>query len=348
MDTMLAGRLHYATRTLRMEQVPIPQPGPGQARIKVGAAGICLSDLHLIDGSLNDKPRLDVVTLGHEVAGTIEKLGPGMPGPWQLGQRVLLQAGQGCGQCWACQRGTPPCPRLLTRGVDYDGGWAEYALADHHTLVAIPDDLPLEQAAIIPDAVSTPWAAIVATAQVQPAEAVGVWGVGGLGAHAVQLLRMIGAAPILAIDPLEQARDRALALGADRALDPAAADFVRQVRAETGGRGLDVALDLAGVERVRNQAQSVLASNGRLVLVGLAPGALTLDNSIKFTYLQQQVRGHYGSLPAHVEQLVELVRRHRLSLAGSVSDVLPLADAPRGVERLAKKEGHPIRLLLRP
>jgi D-arabinose 1-dehydrogenase-like Zn-dependent alcohol dehydrogenase len=348
MSTMLAGRLNYRTRTFQMQEVPVPEPGPGQVRIKVGAAGICLSDIHLIDGSMEVKPRVEAVTLGHEVAGSIDRLGEGVPAQWQVGQRVLLQAGQGCGLCLVCQRRMTPCPRLLTRGVDYDGGWAEYALADHFTVVAVPDDLPLEQAAIIPDAVSTPWAAIVDTAEVRPVEAVGVWGVGGLGAHAVQLLRLIGAVPVIAIDPLAPARERAVSLGADLAIDPGAADFVQQVRAATGGRGLDVAFDMAGVERVRDQAASVLASGGRLVLVGLAPGALTISRSTRFSYLQQQVRGHYGSLPSHVEQLVELARRRRLDLTASVSEVLPLAEAPRGVERLAKKEGHPIRLVLKP
>src|SRR5690606_39713549 len=115
-------------------------------RIKVEAAGVCLSDVHLIEGIL--RPRhleQDSVTLGHEVGGTVDALGPGAAG-WSVGQRVLLQAGE--------ERGG----RVHTRGVDYDGGWAEYALATASTLVPIPDDLPFEQAAIIPDAVSTPWA----------------------------------------------------------------------------------------------------------------------------------------------------------------------------------------------
>ena len=206
---MLAGRLTYATGTFVVDDVPVPEPGPGQVLIKVEAAGVCLSDLHLIEGMLKPATSTDVVTLGHEVAGTVHTLGPGVTG-WQPGARVLLHAGE-----------LSPAGAVLTRGVDYDGGWAEYALASVHTLVPIPDDLPFEQAAIIPDAVSTPWAAITATAAVRPAEAVGVWGAGGLGAHAVQLLRLVGAAPIVVVDPLPGARQRGLDLGADLALDPA-------------------------------------------------------------------------------------------------------------------------------
>jgi threonine dehydrogenase-like Zn-dependent dehydrogenase len=349
MSTMIAGRLDYKTGKFAMEEVPIPQPGPGQVRIKVAAAGICLSDVHLIDGSLRLDTAVDAVTLGHEVAGVIDALGEQVPANWQIGQRVLLQAGQPCGTCPACLLGrVGQCQHPLTRGVDYDGGWAEYAIADHFTLVGVPDDLPLEQAAIIPDAVSTPWGAIVGTGEVRPTQAVGVWGLGGLGAHAVQLLRLVGAAPIIAVDPLPAARTRALALGADHVLDPGAADFTEQVRRITGGRGLDIAFDLAGAPPVWTQAQAVLANEGRLVLVGLAPQPLTIHQTTLFSFLKQQVRGHYGSAPEHVEQLVSLVGHHRLDLSGSISDVLPLSEAPRGVERLVKKEGSPIRLVLKP
>ncbi|PLW72781.1 zinc-binding dehydrogenase, partial [Streptomyces sp. DJ] len=191
MTTMRAARLNVPTRSLELVEVPRPVPGPGEVLVKVAAAGVCLSDVHLIEGMLTPLHlEGDTVTLGHETSGTVEEVGEGA-GAWKPGDRVLLQAGQ-----------LTPQGRVLTRGVDYDGGWADYALASAHTLVAIPDDLPFEQAAIIPDAVSTPWAAITATAAVRPAEAVGVWGIGGLGAHAVQLLRLIGAAPIIAVDPL--------------------------------------------------------------------------------------------------------------------------------------------------
>lgn len=349
-STMLAGRFDLTTGKFGMETVAIPEPGPDEVRIKVAAAGICLSDIHIIDGTLHLEPRegLTKVTLGHEVSGVIEKLGSAVPPMWQLGMRVLLQAGQSCGRCSSCVGRIGPCVKPLTRGVDYDGGWAEYALARFDTLVAIPDDLPSEQAAILPDAVSTPYAAIVETAQLRPAESVGIWGVGGLGAHAVQLCRAFGAAPIIAIDPLPGARERALKLGADAALDPRQPEFREQIKSLTGRRGLDVALDLAGVEQVREQARSVLAAMGRLVLVGLARAPLSLGLDVPFCYAMQQVRGHYGSYPRHLHQLVSLSRFRRLDFSGSISDVLPLRDAPLGVERLIKKEGNPIRLILRP
>ncbi|MFC7896060.1 zinc-binding dehydrogenase [Streptomyces sp. NPDC057381] len=337
MAQMLAARLHVPSRTLRLEEVPRPQPGPGEVLVKVEAAGVCLSDVHLIDGTLT--PLLlqgDTVTLGHEVSGTVAEVGPGVTA-WSPGQRVVLYAGE-------VRDGV-----TYTRGVDYDGGWAEYALSAETALTPLPDAIPFEQGAIIPDAVSTPWGAITETGAVRPAEAVGVWGVGGLGVHAVQLLRAIGACPVVAVDPSPVARERALAAGADLALDSADPELRQAVRAVTGGSGLAAAFDFAGVPPVREQALSVLAPKGRLVLVGLTDKPLTVTDGTRFSYLQQRILGHYGSdMPVALPQLLRMVQGGRLDFSGSISGVLPLAEAAEAVARLEKKEGDPIRLILRP
>ncbi|CAM5629832.1 zinc-binding dehydrogenase [Streptomyces fimicarius] len=336
MERMRAARLHLPSRTLTVEEVDRPVPGPGEVLVKVGAAGVCLSDVHLIDGTLSPMyPEGDTVTLGHEVAGTVAETGPGVEG-WTVGDRVVLQAGEE-------RRG-----RTYTRGVDYDGGWAEYALATATTLVALPDSLPFEQAAIIPDAVSTPWAAVTATGDVRAAEAVGVWGVGGLGAHAVQLLRAVGAHPVVAVDPAPAARKRALEFGADLALDPADPRFREKVLGATGGAGLAAAFDFAGVPPVREQALTALAPKGRLVLVGLTDQPLTVDNGTLFSYLQHRILGHYGSESHHVPQLVRLAEGGRLDFSRSITDVLPLEDVAAAVRRTETKEGDPVRIVLRP
>ncbi|MFD8295090.1 alcohol dehydrogenase catalytic domain-containing protein [Streptomyces sp. SID2999] len=353
MSSMLAGRLRLDSRTFAVEEVPIPVPGPGEVLIEVRAAGVCLSDVHLIDGSLSPFFPVDAVTkagavtLGHEVAGVVHTLGPDTKGDWTPGQRVVLQAGEACGDCPGCLR-RMMCQRPLTRGLDYDGGWAQYTVAREATLLPIPDELPFDQAAIIPDAVSTPYAAIVGTGAVRPAQAVGIWGAGGLGAHAVRLARMVGAAPVIAIDPLRSARERALTFGADVALDPLAPDFADAVREATAGRGLDVAFDFAGVGAARAQAASVLGPFGSLVLAGLTPEPVTIADSIGFCFNVNQVRGHYGSEPEHVEQLVGLASAGRIDLAPSITAHVPLAEAAEAVARLENKVGDPIRLVLTP
>ena len=345
---MLAGRFHLDTGKFVVEEVPVPVPGLGEVLIEVKAAGVCLSDLHLIDGTLSPLfATSDTVTVGHEVSGVIHTLGTDLKRDLAVGTRVTLQAGQSCGRCADCAR-RRPCTQGLTRGFDYDGGWAQYTVAREDTLVPIPDDLPFDQAAIIPDAVSTPYAALVATAQVRPAQSVGVWGARGVGAHSVRLARLVGAAPIIAVDPLPGARERALAFGADLALDPTADDFAEQVLQATAGRGLDFAFDCAGVPAVREQAAAVLGQQGALVLVGITPHPLTISEGMGFNYLMKQVLGHYGSAPQHIDELVRLASNGRLDLAPSITDHLPLADAAEALRRLEHKPGDPIRVILGP
>lgn len=336
MTTMTAARLDLTRHAFELTEVPIPEPGPGEVRIRVRAAGVCLSDVHLIEGVIH--PQFldgDVVTLGHEVAGVVDALGPDVAAyAPAVGTRVLLQAGH-----------RTPTGRVLTRGVDFDGGYAEFCLARAETVVPIPDSLSFDQAAIIPDAVSTPWAAVSTTAHVHAGEAVGVWGLGGLGAHAVQLLRMSGAAPIIGIDPLPAARERAAALGADVVTSPAEA---LQVLGRVAPDGLDAAFDFAGVPSVRTQALQALGMHGRLVVVGLAGRGLEIESDTAFAFKGQSVIGNYGSEGSHVRELVHLLEHGRLDFSRSISGTFPLTEAPSVIQRLERKEGDPIRFVLHP
>jgi threonine dehydrogenase-like Zn-dependent dehydrogenase len=237
--------------------------------------------------------------------------------------------------------------RVHTRGFDHDGGYAEYVLELATRLIALPDTLPFEQACIIADALSTPWAAITSTASIRAGEAVGVWGLGGLGLHAVQLLRLVGAAPIIAIDPLAVARERALDFGADIALDPSD-DVARSIKKVTTGRGLDAAFDFAGVGAVRKQALPLLAEQGRLVIIGLGGEPITIPSDIAFAYKRTAILGHYGSEFEHTTQLVALAAAGRLDLSRSITEVLPLERAAEALDRLERKIGDPIRIILKP
>ena len=327
---MRAGQITVSTRAFSVVDVPTPEAGAGQVRIKVAAAGVCLSDVHLLEGSLSPGYLLgDHVTLGHEVAGVIDQVGAGVT-TMSVGDRVVVIAGE-----------RNAAQQVTTMGFDYDGGWAEYVVTKAELVATIPDSLPFEQAAIIPDAVSTPWAAISSTAKMQPGESAVVFGVGGLGIHAVQLLKLVGCSKVIAIDPREDARANALARGADFAFAP---DDV-EIKSH---RGLNAAFDFAGVTPVRKQAFSLLGEQGRLVIVGIANEPIVIPNDMAFTYMRTQVLGHYGSEEHHVRELIEFARQGRLDLSQSVTEVMPLENAAEALDKLANKIGNPIRIVLKP
>jgi D-arabinose 1-dehydrogenase-like Zn-dependent alcohol dehydrogenase len=345
-DTMRAARFDQRSRTLTVTDVPIPVLGPMDVLVKVQACGICLSDVHLIDGSLPGM--LPELTPGHEAAGVIEALGDSVQG-WQVGQRVAMTGGKPCLACGNCVRGRmDECLQFMIMGFAYDGAWAEYIAVPSFTLTPVPDHVPIEQAAILADAVSTPYAGLVDRAGLKAGETVGLWGIGGLGVHAVQIARMVGAATIIAVDPNEAARERALAMGADHALDPSSQDIPGEVMRLTGGLGLDVAADLFGANAVLAQGQLCLGRFGRLLMVGLSFEPLQLGPGVVLGIQSQSVLGHLGYQKRHLDELVDLVASGRLDVSGSVSDVLPLEDVGRGVERLANKEGNPVRLVVKP
>jgi len=185
--------------------------------------------------------------------------------------------------------------QVTTLGFDYDGGFAEYLVAKSSLVLKIPDSLSFEEASIIPDAVSTPWAAISSTGQVKKGESVAVFGIGGLGYHAVKLLKMIGCSKIIAIDPRADARSRALEAGANFAFDPSDESIKSHC-------GVNCAFDFAGVTPVRKQALSLLGEEGRLIIVGIANEPITIPNDMAFTYMRTQVRGHYGSEHHHTSE----------------------------------------------
>ena len=327
---MRAGRITVSTRAFDVVDVPTPDAGAGQVRVKVAAAGVCLSDVHLLEGILSPGYLVgDHVTLGHEVAGVVDQVGAGITGV-AVGDRVVVIAGE-----------RNAAHQITTMGFDYDGGWAEYVVTKADLVAKIPDSLPFEQAAIIPDAVSTPWAAISSTGKVQAGESAVVFGIGGLGIHAVQLLKIVGCSKVIAIDPREDARANALARGADFAFAPDDVEIKKH-------RGLNVAFDFAGVTPVRKQALSLLGEQGRLVIVGIANEPILIPNDMAFTYMRTQIMGHYGSEAHHVHELIEFTSDGRLDLSHSVSQVLPLEQAGQALDTLANKVGNPIRIVLKP
>jgi D-arabinose 1-dehydrogenase-like Zn-dependent alcohol dehydrogenase len=345
-ETMRAQRFYADTKMFAVEDVPIPEPGPGEVLVKVAFCGICHSDLSLINGTF---PTMrPVVTQGHEASGTIAKLGPDVTG-WAEGDRVVVAAGRPCTQCANCRRGdVTNCMAIQLMAFAYDGAWAEYTVAQAAGLTRVPDNVPLEQAAILADAVSTPFGAVVRTGKVGIGESVGVWGVGGVGTHIVQLARLVGAAPVIAVDVKAAVLERAVELGADHAYDARDERLSEKIAELTGGRKLDVAFDAVGLASTFEQALDNLTVGGRLVAVGMSAEPACVGPTSMFALTQKQVLGHLGYQNVDIETLAMLVSLGRLDISRSISEVVSLEDIAVGIERLDRQDGNPIRILVQP
>jgi D-arabinose 1-dehydrogenase-like Zn-dependent alcohol dehydrogenase len=345
-DTMRAERFYAESKTIAVEDVPIPEPGPGEVLVKVAYCGICHSDLSLINGTFpSQRP---VVTQGHEASGTIARLGPDVTG-WAEGDRVIVAAGRPCTACPNCRRGDiANCLRIQLMAFAYDGAWAEYTVAQAVGLTRVPDNVPMEQAAILADAVSTPFGAVVRTGKVGIGESVGVWGVGGVGTHIVQLARLVGAVPVIAVDIKPEVLDRAVELGADYAFDASDEGLRDKIADVTGGRMLDVAFDAVGLKSTFEQALDSVTVGGRLVGVGMSAESPSVGPTSMFGLTQKHVLGHLGYQNVDIETLATLVSRGRLDLSRSISDIVSLENVRVGIEKLERQDGNPIRILVKP
>ena len=345
-DTMRAQRFYADSKNIAVEEIPIPEPGPGEVLVKVAFCGICHSDLSLINGTF--PAMLPVVTQGHETSGTIARLGPDVTG-WKVGDRVVVAAGRPCLACANCRRGdVTNCLAIQLMAFAYDGGWAEYTVAQAFGLTRVPDNVPLEQAAILADAVSTPFGAVVRTGKVGIGESVGVWGVGGVGTHIVQLARLVGAVPVIAVDVKPAVLERAVELGADHAFDARDERLSEKIAELTGGRKLDVAFDAVGLKSTFEQALDNVTVGGRLVVVGMSGESPSVGPTSMFALTQKHVLGHLGYQNVDIATLATLVSAGRLNISRSISEVVPLDHIRLGIERLERQDGNPIRILVQP
>lgn len=333
MSQMLAARLVKPGEPLLLDQIAIPEPGPGEALVAVNAAGLCGTDLHLaIEGDL--PTAFAPITLGHEAAGVVAEVGADA-GEVSAGSRVAVFPSAWCGACRFCLAGRHSlCDRSQIYGMNRDGALAQYVLAPARTLVPIPAGVDFAVAAITTDGVATPLHALRTRARMRAGETVGVFGCGGLGTHAVMLARLLGAAHIVAVDVSAQARERALLLGADEAYDPLAVDVARALR-KAGG--LDLALEFAGRAETVELAVRSLAKAGRAVVVGVGAGSPALPPLASFVGREQAVLGSFGMDAADIRDAFGLIAAGRLDLSGSVSARYPLAEANAALAHLA---GH--------
>jgi propanol-preferring alcohol dehydrogenase len=273
---MKAAVLHAIGEPLRVEEVPTPHPGPGQVLVKIAAAGVCHSDLHQQDGTV--PPHRIPLIMGHENAGWVAELGPGVPGAQGLaeGDPVVVYGGWGCGHCRFCLGGQEQlCDGARWGGLGPDGGYAEYLLvpAARHLLPA--GHLDLTRAAGLTDAGLSPYRAVKkALPSLLPGTTAVVIGAGGLGQYAIQYLKLMTSATVIAVETAPAKRQLALKLGADHAIDPAAGGAPEQVRELGGGDGPAAVIDFVGTDATMRLGLAALARQGLLVLVGLAGGTV--------------------------------------------------------------------------
>jgi alcohol dehydrogenase, propanol-preferring len=338
---MRAARLQSLGGPVVVEEVPVPEPGPGEARVRVRACGVCGSDVHVVHGITPSGPL--PLTLGHEAAGVVDVVGDTASG-WSPGDRVALAAGYGCGSCPACTAGRENrCPGLTIPGIARDGAQAEYVVVPESVLVRLPEAVDFATGAILTDAVATPWGAI-RRAGVEAGQTVAVFGLGGLGVHAVALLSQVVGARVVGVDVSPGALDRARSFGADDVVDASDGKPARAVRALTGG--VDHSFELVGAAAVTDQAVKSLRPGGTCTVVGVTPEPLTLLPQALLVAQELRVQGSFGCTRADLESLVGLVADGRLDLAGTITHRFDLDSAPEAIRVLETKAGDPIRVVV--
>jgi propanol-preferring alcohol dehydrogenase len=279
--SMQAFQLVEAQKPARLREVPVPEPGPGQVLLKVGGAGACHSDLHLMDAPAGAFPAALPFTLGHENAGWIEKLGPGVTG-FAPGDPVLVYGPWGCGTCPSCRVGMENyCETTGGLGGGLggnDGGMAPYLLVPSTRFLIPLGTLDPREAAPLTDAALTSYHAVKRSLHLLGAGSTAVViGAGGLGQMAIQILRALSSATtVVAVDTAADKLATAKRMGADEAL-VSGDEAVTRIKDMTRGQGAQLVLDMVGVDPTLRMAAQVARVRGDLTIVGLGGGALPVN-----------------------------------------------------------------------
>ncbi len=344
-EKMMAARLHEAKRPLKIDEIDIPSPGPGEALIEMKACGICATDVHTaLDGTI--PTAYTPITLGHEPSGVIKELGDDVRG-WKQKDRVAIYPQITCGTCPQCREGRDGiCINTRVLGMHRDGAFADYIVIPVKNLVRIPDNVSFMEAAIMTDAGATPFHAVTKRGRVKPGETVAIFGCGGLGMNAVQFCRLAGAARIIAVDTLDFALERALKVGADITINADVEKPYKEVMSANGGYGVDVAFEFVGVNAVIDQAVRSLRRGGRAVAVGIGPEPIKTIPPFFFVYNDLALIGSFGSDIGDLEKLMGIAASGKLDLTESVSSVITLNDVNQGISDLEKKVGNPVRIVV--
>jgi alcohol dehydrogenase len=365
LDAIGAERPYAKSRPLRSAELRLDDPQPGEILVRIAAAGLCHSDLSVVDGT---RPRPVPMVLGHEAAGVVERVGPGvldlMPG-----DHVVLTFVPSCGACEECAAGRPALcgraaaantsgqmlgggMRLFERGRPLHhhlgvSGFATHAVVSRGSAVAVPADVPLSIAALFGCAMLTGTGAVLSAASVRPGEAVAVVGLGGVGLAAVMGAVVVGATPLLAIDPVASKRELALELGASAAVEPGEA---AEALAGLGLDGVHAAIETSGTVAGIEAAYRLTRRGGRTVCVGLPDLArrIQLPAAAMVGEARTVVGSYLGSSAPQrdVPRLLRLWRAGLLPVERLVSATRPLAEINEALDDLA--DGVAVRQILEP
>jgi propanol-preferring alcohol dehydrogenase len=302
------------TQPLEIQDRPVPEPGPGQVLVRIEASGLCHTDIHAAHGDWPVKPTPPFVP-GHEGVGIVEALGAGVT-ERALGDRVALPwLGHACGHCDHCVDGWETlCEEQQNTGYSIDGGFAEYAVADARYVVPVPEGVSAFDAAPLTCAGVTTYKAIK-VAGIRPSERVAVFGIGGLGHLAVQYARLVGGT-VIAVDIEDEKLRLATELGADHVVNAREQDPVAAIEALGGA---DVAIVLAVMPSVFEQAFAALRRGGRLVCVGLPPES---EGPMDLPIFPTVLKGIsvIGSIVGTRQDLAEVFDLHALGRTRVVAD----------------------------
>ena len=316
---MRAWRYTKPKSPLERHELPEPEPGPGEVVVKVRAAGLCHSDLHILDEDWPGATERTPLTMGHEGAGDVHSVGEGVTSV-SVGDRVAVYGAWPCGTCVTCRSGkTSICPDRGQTGIGLDGSFADYVLAREVGVVRIPDGVSYEMAAVATDAVITPYHALITVGRIEPGEEVAVIGLGGLGLNGVQIAAARGAR-VIAVDPVESKRAAALERGAAEALPDLS---------PIQGRA-DMVVDFVGAETTLLAAQMAVRAGGRVVVVGLGP-MMAQFIPIKLVVAETALLGSYWGTR---EELVECLDMIATGKVVPIVESHPLDTVNEQVDRL--------------
>ncbi len=329
MVTAKAAVLYGINQPLQIQDIEVDEPQAGEVLIKTSVSGVCHSDLHFMEGKwMYPMPAV----LGHESAGIVEKVGTGVTNV-KPGDRVVVAFVQSCGTCDRCTTGRPNlCQntqslqrvgRIKLDGkplVQFAGmsAFAEYQLVSAKACVHVPDDVPMEVAALIGCSVMTGVGAVTNTVKLQVGQTVAVVGCGGVGLNIIQGAKLAGASRIIAVDLLENKLAAAKEFGATDVVDASKGDAVKQVQDMTGG-GVDYAFEAIGLMKTAQDAWGMARRGGQAVIVGMLPLAeeLTIPNAgTGFLGEKGIVGSYYGSTRQTYDMpwLMELYRQKRIKI----------------------------------